>query len=401
MGERVVLVSNGHGEDLLGVILARALKSAAPDLHVAAFPVVGEGLRYHEDGWPVVGVQQEMPTGGLVREGWRAWAKDLRAGLLSLSWRQWRALRQLRNEFDWAIAIGDIYPLWLCGAVLARPVAFVPTAKSDYIRSHLRLEVAAMRRWCFAVFPRDGITAANLSSRGVPAFNLGNLMMDAVENVDAPFDAPQGKIIVGLLPGSRVEAYDHLAFMLSIVERTDPRAFFFPVALASELEPDRAAERAAESGWKWIPAEASDEDSVSGWVGSLAKGDHVVPVYRHRFAAILHASQVVIGTSGTANEQAAGLGIPVLTCPRPGIQFSPKFVAVQKRLLGDALWVVAPDPEAMKQALLRLATDGALRRHMQAVGRERMGPPGAAKRMAAQLLAIRRAQRVNTGQSVK
>lgn len=405
MGERVLLVSNGHGEDTLGVILARALKEAAPSLDVVAFPVVGEGLRYYEDGWPVVGVQKMMPTGGLVREGWRAWTKDFRAGLLSLSLRQWRALRRLRDECDWAIAVGDIYPLWLCGAILARPVAFVPTAKSDYIRPHLAIEVAAMRRWCFAVFPRDGKTAANLAARNVPAFNAGNLMMDAVEHPEAPFDIPEGKAVVGLLPGSRAEAYDNLAFMLSVVERTDPRAFYFPVSLASDLDPNRAAERLVESGWTWIPAEMSTsegaphaaDNGTSGWVGSLLKGDHVVPVYRRHFAAILHASQVVIGMSGTANEQAAGLGIPVLTCPRPGIQFSPKFVAVQKRLLGDALWVEEPEPEAMKRALLRLVTDGALRCHMQAVGRERMGPPGAAKRMAAQILAMRRAQCVGVG----
>src|SRR5690625_6782138 len=94
--------------------------------------------------------------------------------------------------------------------------------------------------------------------------------------------------------------------------------------------------------------------AAQGWVGSLAKGPHAVPLYRGRFAEILHASRVVIGMTGTATEQAAGLGIPVLTCPGHGLQFSEKFVAIQKRLLGDAIWVEKAEPEAMKRALLRL-----------------------------------------------
>ncbi|NLA57850.1 MAG: hypothetical protein GX855_02960, partial [Firmicutes bacterium] len=39
----ILLISNGHGEDLLAGVLAQALKRQRPDLELWAFPVVGEG----------------------------------------------------------------------------------------------------------------------------------------------------------------------------------------------------------------------------------------------------------------------------------------------------------------------------------------------------------------------
>lgn len=399
----MLLISNGHGEDALGVLLARALLRTMPGVRITAFPVVGTGRRYHEAGIEVAGVQREMPTGGFVREGPGAWLRDVRAGLLRLSWEQWRALRRLRRECDWALAVGDAYALWLAGAVLRRPVAFVPTAKSDYIRPHFGIEVRAMRRWCFAVFPRDAVTARGLQARGVPAYAAGNLMMDAVQGPATPLPATSGRTVVGLLPGSRTEAYKNLVFLLQVVERLSPHEYVFPVALAGELEMDRVAAAAAHAGWTWSheeplsPAEPSasggaggrDEDAAGspaavwkGYEGTLRRGDHAVPCFRCRFSDILHASRAVIGMAGTANEQAAGLGIPVLTAPGEGPQFTPKFVATQKRLLGDALWVEPRDPDALAAAVVRLATDEALRARMAQAGKERMGPPGASRAIA-------------------
>ncbi len=101
------------------------------------------------------------------------------------------------------LAVGDIVPLlfaWLSGV----PYAFVGTAKSEY---YLRDEAGwlpreswwsdRLERWtgcvyhpwerwlmsrpnCKAVFPRDSITAKVLKRYRVPAFNLGNPMMDGL-----------------------------------------------------------------------------------------------------------------------------------------------------------------------------------------------------------------------------
>ena len=88
-GPRVLIVSNGHGEDSLGVLFAQALRRAG-DVHVDAFPIVGLGDAYRRARIPVVGVQQPMPTGGFVRQGLRPFLTDVRAGLLGLARRQLR-----------------------------------------------------------------------------------------------------------------------------------------------------------------------------------------------------------------------------------------------------------------------------------------------------------------------
>ena len=143
---------------------------------------------------------------------------DLRAGLLSLTWRQIKALRRMSSAYDRAIGVGDVYPLALNAFFLKRPFVFIPTAKSDYIRPHYGVEIALMRRTCAAVFPRDAKTAAGLAQKGVPAQYLGNLMMDALRITGVDYRAG-AQWVIGILPGSRApEAYRNTAQLLRVVE---------------------------------------------------------------------------------------------------------------------------------------------------------------------------------------
>ena len=104
-----------------------------------------------------------------------------------------------------------------------------------------------------------------------------------------------------------------------------------------------------------------------------------------RFGDILAASQVVIGLSGTANEQAVGLGKPVVTFVGRGSQFTEKFVRTQKKLLGEAISVVAREPRSVAREVLSLITDETRREAMAMEGRKRMGQPGGARRIALEI----------------
>ena len=106
---RLLIISNGHGEDTMGVLLGKALRERG--IVVSAFPLVGEGRAYVSAGLPVVGVQKTMPSGGFILEGVHGLWQDLRAGLLGLTWRQMRAMRQLSKVTDWVLGVGDVYPL--------------------------------------------------------------------------------------------------------------------------------------------------------------------------------------------------------------------------------------------------------------------------------------------------
>jgi uncharacterized protein (TIGR03492 family) len=62
------------------------------------------------------------------------------------------------------------------------------------------------------------------------------------------------------------------------------------------------------------------------------------------FADILQQSSLVIGMTGTAVEQAVGLGKPVIAVPGNGPAFTYRFAEAQNRLLGDSVQVIGTQP---------------------------------------------------------
>lgn len=385
---RLLILSNGHGEDSMGALLAAALRERQVD--VTAFPLVGEGGAYQAAKIRVSGVQAVMPSGGFILEGSTAVWRDIQAGLLKLTWRQIMALRSMRREFDYAVGVGDVYPLAMNACFLRLPFTFIPTAKSDYIRGHYQWEAALMRRTCRQVFPRDAKTAQSLQAQGVPAEYLGNMMMDAMGVTGRRFgdDRP----VVGILPGSRApEAYNNTLMMLAVVEQLVQSAAKsapngqtpqFVLAMAGSLSHTELAAAVRGRNWRWQAAEA--HENAQGIVGRLVFSDAqtTVLLVRGRFGDVLANSCVVLGMSGTGNEQAAGMGVPVVTMPGPGPQFTSRFAQDQHRLLGDAVWVVEDGPSAAAQVIAALLLDPHKRAEMGNIGRARMGLPGATARMA-------------------
>ena len=62
------------------------------------------------------------------------------------------------------------------------------------------------------------------------------------------------------------------------------------------------------------------------------------------FADILQQSSLVIGMTGTAVEQAVGLGKPVIAVPGNGPAFTYRFAEAQNRLLGASVQVIGTQP---------------------------------------------------------
>lgn len=420
----ILFLSNGHGEDLIGATLARRVQKAAAGTTVQALAVVGQGRPYLAAGIPLVGPRRVLPSGGFTRNSLANLWADLRAGLFGLLWRQAAALRRLRPEVDLVVAVGDILVLFLARRILRRPTVFLPTAKSDYIAPHFRVEVALMRE-CLKVYPRDALTAAHLAAQGAPAEYAGNAMMDCLDLSGAdlrpaleaaslpapmashgphgpapgvpPGPAPQ---IVALLPGSREEAYRNLADLTTVAARlvrSSPQPLAFPVALAPSLDPARAAEAIRSAGGEAQlldpdgPAATPPAAPIPVATSPVADSAAVRPrltLVPGRFGDVIQASDLVLGLAGTANEQAAGLGRPVVTFPGRGAQFTPRFARAQQRLLGEAVVLVEPpDPARVAEITLHLLADPAERQRRAAVGRERLGGPGATERMTAGILA--------------
>ena len=395
---RILVISNGHGEDVIAVKILQTLQQSQ-NVALAALPIVGTGDRYRQLGIEIVGPVQAMPSGGFIYMDGRELLRDLRGGLAGLTWAQLRTVRHWCSLAPTSVvlAVGDIVPL-LFGWMSGQSYAFVGTAKSDY---YLRDEAGAYKpgrsatpgqrptayepweRWlmrrpnCLGVFPRDGLTTQELQARGVKAVDVGNPMMDGFEipAFEAVLAAAQPPLSLLLLPGSRTpEAYRNwvqIVAALPGVLAKYPAAEFL-VAAAPALEHAVLGEVLRVAGW-----EAIDSDDYRQGQARLK--------IAAAFGAMAQRAAGAIAMAGTATEQFVGLGKPAIILPGGGPQFTPAFARAQTRLLGPSVTLVA-SPEQVGGALDEIFSDAERQRLIYDNGCRRMGDPGAGARIAAQLL---------------
>lgn len=390
---RILLISNGHGEDLNGGLIADQLLALRPDLELQALPIVGDGHAYRRRGIPLLHQGAALPSGGMVYQGLNLW-RDLAAGLVQQTLRQlWVAWRKGR-EADLVLCIGDHVPMafaWLTG----RPVVVFLVSTSSHYEGRLRLP-GFSRRFCRrplvrAVLTRDVFTARDLQQQGlVRARFCGYPIMDLAPasspSVVAPLEIPPGSTMIALLPGSRFPECRHNLVLLArlcaqIVRQAPERRWCFHAAVLRDTEGKELAALAAAVGWS---LEAGRLSSADGRVQVILRSD--------AFAPILRSSALVLGMAGTAVEQAVGLGRPVVQIPGRGPQFSYAFAEAQMRLLGPVVFTVGKGPAGeaeLEQAAalsLQLLADPDLPARCAAVGLERVGPPGGSRGIAAAVL---------------
>jgi tetraacyldisaccharide 4'-kinase len=348
----VLFVTNGHGEVSIAARIAREVRALAP-VTTDHLPLVGE--RFAHAGFPGVGPQRAMPSGGLVAMGnVRAFGRDLLAGWLGLFASQLRFLGSVRRRYAAVVAVGDAY-----ATALARrsglPLIFVGTAKSVYVAPYDVIErriIAPSAR----IFVRDAATADALRRHGLRAEAPGNVIVDLLAE-ERRYAWP-GAVRIAILPGSRERAYADAERIADITERVAARmpGVAAVLSIAPTLETARFApllERHPELG-VWF-------DGIGG---------------------ILDGATLAIGQAGTANEAAAASGVPVVALELSGDHRSGWYRMRQERLLADAMLIVPGEPAAAADAIVALLNDPVRRARMGAAGRERMGPAGGAVAIA-------------------
>lgn len=345
----------------MGAKLARRL---APFAAAAAMPLVGTGAAYGDV--PLLGPRASLPSGGFGVRG-RGWLADLRAGIIRAVREQRRTMRARAHTVRHVVAVGDVYCLWMAAAAGA-PVTLVATAKSSRHDPYSRLEVRVLRTLAARVYARDDDTAAALRQRGVNADYVGNPLMDTIGAASSrSWRSPDDHVVV-LLPGSRAEAHDNLHALLRLAQAAAGRARVrWLCALAPTVDAHAVRTSLIEAGW-----------TVAG--SAVSRGEARVELTSD-FAGAVRDADAVVSLAGTASEQAAGLGKPIVAFPGNGPQFTAKFLAAQQRLLGDALVATTGWMDGAA-AVLGLLGDPEQRLRRGAAGRLRMGPPGALARIA-------------------
>lgn len=379
--KKVLFISNGYGEDTIAASVIKYLAELMPLDKILGFPLVGEGSAYKSIGINVAAPVQDMPSGGLIPGGWvKNLLKDFSAGLGQLIIQQTAKLRDLKKEVSLVAAVGDAYPVILGGMFAAKPVIFIGTAKSDYFYPYSAMEKTVFKRYCTIIYPRDEITAESLRNSGINAQWVGNAMMDSLAYTGDRFNIPEDTRIITLLPGSRDFAYNDFPVILKaaeIIHKNLEDKPAFTAALADSIDLHRLGESAAR-----VSFSLAHYDNKEGVIGKYSRNAVEVSALRNRFADAIKNACLVIGQAGTGNEQAVGLGKPVISFDSEGKEKLGWYRLRQKGLLGDSILITPRDSEEIAQAALSLLQNKDKYEAMASIGRERMGPPGGAKKMA-------------------
>jgi uncharacterized protein (TIGR03492 family) len=426
---QLLVLSNGHGEDIIAVRILQELLQLANPPDIYALPLVGEGRAYQNLNIPLIGAVRTMPSGGFIYMDGRQLARDVRGGLLQLTWSQIQAMRRwvssqkkLGNKHA-ILAVGDIVPL-LFAFISGANYAFVGTAKSEY---YVRDEVGLLsrkskaarwenfsgsiyhpwerwlmsRRRCRAVFPRDGLTTQILKNWSIPAFDVGNPMMDGLQPKVSPqlfymanarYQEMDRPLVITLLPGSRApEAYNNWqvimtavsALMASFQERDSflphSGSVVFVGAIAPSLDLNTLAETVQSQGWQThldLPLPFPDANALI-----FKQRNAYLVLTQQSYNECLHWGDVAIAMAGTATEQFIGLGKPAIAIPGEGPQYTPAFAEAQSRLLGLSL-ILVEQPVQVAQVVRSLFTNPDTLHIIRENGVRRMGKPGAARRIA-------------------
>ena len=399
MIDRLLCISNGHGEDTIAVRILLELRSRQPDLALAALPLVGEGTAFQKQQIPLIAATKTLPSGGFIYMDSRQLARDLQGGLVQLTLAQLKALKNWAQEGGAVLAVGDVIPAafaWWSGL----PYAVVGTAKSAY---YLRDEQGPLpglpwyagwagsmylpwERWlmshdrCRAAIVRDELTRLELQQLGLTQVFAGNPMMDGLQSTASPSalqpESPE-TLAIALLPGSRApEAYANWEIMLTamdgVLQQFAPRPVQFLGAIAPALDLAPLQRSLMAAGWQ---PEASPPDY------SFFQSNGRVILTQTAYADCLQVAAAAIAMAGTATEQFVGLGKPAFTTPGAGPQFIPTFAQLQTRLLGPSV-ILADSAAAIGQAMAAVLADRDRLAHIRQNGQRRMGPPGAAAAIA-------------------
>ncbi len=410
MSRLLLLLSNGHGEDLSGALLGREL--LARGMLVEALPLVGHGHPYRQAGITVLGRTREFSTGGLGYTSLAGRLTELREGQYIDVVRRLLTLRGRRDHL--IVAVGDLLPV-LAAWLSRRPTVVYLVAYSSHYEGRLRLPWPCgwllRRRGVLRIWSRDQLTATDLSAQlQRPVSFLGNPFLDLVAEAGEPIPSVAAQTLA-VLPGSRLpEALRNLERILRLLAELpaalqQPDSLALQAGLVGDLDATTISRIAAPLGWRLEQGQGAADGNASL---VLVRAPQRLQLHWGRFAAVLAGSDLVLSMTGTAAEQAVGLGKPVLQLEGQGPQFTPGFAEAQRRLLGPGLTcAIAPEGgDATLQATAALATrllarlaDPAQghrwRGELATIGTERIGRPGGSARMADAIMEVLEAQPPN------
>lgn len=204
-------------------------------------------------------------------------------------------------------------------------------------------------------------------------------MMDGLETAALPAALASSRRLV-LLCGSRLpEALRNFERLLSALQGLAPeRDTLVLCPIGATPAPEQLSPLLRARGFLPVAVPGG-----SGADQAWRRGAMVLLLGRGCFPRWSGWGEIGLATAGTATEQLVGRGVPALSLPGPGPQFTLAFARRQSRLLGAVQ--VCASPGEMSRRLRELLQDPATLGQLSRIGRRRMGSPGGSERLAALL----------------
>ena len=348
---KVLFLSNGHGEDLSGSLMANAFKKLGHD--VEALPLVGKGESYLKAGVVVIGKTKSFSTGGMGYTSLKGRILELIQGQIIYLIKRISLLFSISHRYDLLVVVGDVIPItaaWLTGL----PVVTYLVAYSSHYEGKLRLpwpcSYCLSSKKFLKVFTRDKLTASELKIKLFSKVEfIGNPFMDPF--LTKTQNLPNHNKRLGILPGSRMpEVGENLRLILSVVEyisnlKNVRNDISFDVALVPLLDDYSLRNIVTLDGWKLCYPTKKD------YPLKLIKNQASVNIYRNSFVRIVKSSNVLISMAGTATEQASLLGKYIVQLEGNGPQFNASFAEAQRRLIGTKIFCASGSVKESKNMI--------------------------------------------------
>lgn len=327
--KNLLFITNGHGEDQVAAALIKQL----PGQDITTLSLVNTNL----------------PSGGFSLRNFKYLLQDIHAGLIANTLKNIGFLFTNRGKYDLVVCIGDIVPM-IAACIIKAPFIFIGVNKSSYYQwfgyNYTPWELFLLDKYSLRTYVRDQYTFDQLKDKIKHLQYVGNPLMD----ITSPTGEGKTRALareevrIGLLPGTREDARLNIEDFAKVAAKMPNNHFII----------------------------ATKEQSPFENVG---------------FDELLARSDIIIGLSGTGNEQAAGSGIPVISFYGRGAQYNKKFALAQKQLLGDALLLLGKfNADKLAMACTQLLNNRDKIRSMGDIGKQRMGKKGALIKIAQDIL---------------
>ena len=399
MANSLLIICNGHGEDVIALELIKRLLKKNKNKKIEVLPLVGKGDVFNciqSKNFCKIGYLKELPSGGFSNQSLKGFLLDLFAGFLVNTLKNFLIVMRKSKYNCKIIAVGDLLPLFFAWSSQCQ-FSFIGTPKSDHTWSsgpgwalsdfYHKLKGTEWDPWemflmksprCKTLIMRDQITANNLNRKKIDAKYFGNPMMDFVSKKNKKIYNIINFYRIILLIGSRfpeaLNNLDRFLYCLKDCELDNGSIILLPLSInANEIHIHNYLKKYGflkQSRFKFMLG----EDSV--WKNK----EKYILIGKGKFNLWANMANVGLSNAGTATEQIAGLGVPSLSLPGLGPQFTKTFAKRQSRLLGGSV-LVCRTKNILLSRLRLLLKERIYRLEQAKIGKMRMGTSGASKKI--------------------